>query len=344
MKKNKNLSLKTRTITIIVICALALLVVGALIVFTITNDKSSTTFETSTAKETVTSEQDNTSSNTEIQEDSEISTNLNIRNEELDIGLKNEYRFLYFSDSHIEVPSDTESSQTVEDYVESRAFGIEGITSSEMFTQFIDYANAQNCNAVLLAGDIVDSPTASNIEFLRNSFNNLNVPYLYVMGNHDWTYPWEYFTATSYDKYLSLFNEFTNNDTSVQMIEYDDLIILGVDDSKGQLADDAYNTVKKILTSDKPVIIVMHVPLANDDLVKQTTEVWSSPVVTGDGGTKPNKITTKFMKLIYAENSPVVAVLAGHIHFYTKENLNDNIVQYTNDPGYAGAGIMLTVK
>ncbi len=59
-------------------------------------------------------------------------------------------------------------------------------------------------DAVLLGGDTIDFPSKANINYLQECLSDLSVPYMYVNGNHDWTYPWEYMTDYGKSEYLPL--------------------------------------------------------------------------------------------------------------------------------------------
>ena len=38
----------------------------------------------------------------------------------------------------------------------------------------------------LLGGDVIDFPSQGNLSFLEKNLEMLEMPYLYVPGNHDW--------------------------------------------------------------------------------------------------------------------------------------------------------------
>jgi hypothetical protein len=170
------------------------------------------------------------------------------------------------------------------------------------------------------------------------------MPYLYTLGNHDWTFPWEYFTTTAKTQYKPLFNEFMNQNTEAGIMEYDDFIIVSVDDSENQINPGAFNTLETAFEKKKPVIILMHVPLETPSVSDKSETAWGSDISIGLNGIKPNEDTTEFINMIYGADSPVVAVLAGHVHFADTSQLGDKNIQYIVGPGYEGYGIMLTIK
>ena len=42
-----------------------------------------------------------------------------------------------------------------------------------------------------MTGDVIDSPSAKNLEYLGEAFRQLQVPVLYMVGNHDYAPPYE---------------------------------------------------------------------------------------------------------------------------------------------------------
>lgn len=272
---------------------------------------------------------------------------LHVENIELELpGASREYQFLFISDTHV-VTMNEADDQEVYEYALSRkdAFlDANGIPSKETFPAWIAYANKQNPDALFLGGDIIDHPSDTNVETLRENLGNLQLPYLYTLGNHDWTYPWEYGTEKGEENYRPLFDEFMNGNTAVQTMEFEDMTILAVDNSLDQMNKDAIEVIEDTLEKEKPVILIMHVPLETETLIQKTTKIWGRSIAIGENGIYPQERTKEVIDMIYAENSPVVAILTGHVHFSNRDKLDKNITQIVTDAGYKGEGVMLYIK
>ena len=103
--------------------------------------------------------------------------------------------------------------------------------------------------------------------------------------------------------------------------------------------------VRDILTRGKPVIILMHVPLQTDSLLSKVIDVWGDGgLVLGEKGIVPNEASREFIDLIYADDSPVVAVLDGHVHMKYISNLKNGIKQITMSPAATGEAMLLKVQ
>ncbi len=259
-------------------------------------------------------------------------------------GVTGDYTFLFLSDTHVETESEDNTEQ-VEEYAKERNTGFvnaNGVTSWEQFPRWMDLPNEYQVDAVLLGGDIIDSPSESNLAFLKKELSTLQMPYLFALGNHDWTYPWNYMTEEGKEEYLPLLSEAVGN-TAFSKLEFPDLVIAAVDDSTDQVNEDAISGAESTMQEGKPVILMMHVPLYNEELAEQAKEIWGNPIVLGKGGIEPDETSQKLLDMVYDENSPVAAVLAGHVHFRAQGNLNDHIVQIVSDGSFTGNGILLKV-
>ena len=125
-------------------------------------------------------------------------------------GIKRQYDFLFIADAHMSY-TDTSDDMAVQQLDRQRRGGFvnsKGLRSYEQFPKFIAYANAHNVDAFLMGGDIIDVPSANNIAMLQENLQQLKCQYLYVPGNHDWTYPWEYMTQKGEKEYRPLLQRF----------------------------------------------------------------------------------------------------------------------------------------
>lgn len=259
-------------------------------------------------------------------------------------GLNGEYDFLFLTDTHMIVP-DEEDGDKIEDYSDLRFDEFqneEDISSAEQFDEWIAYANAEKIDALLLGGDIIDYPSVANIEHLEANLEDLKIPYLYALGNHDWTFPWEYMTKKGQETYLPMLEPYMQKDSSIHSIEFEEFIIVAVDNSANQIEPDAMEAYRQILQQKKPVIVMLHVPLLTQSVLSKAKKVWNSGVVLGGGnygGIYPDETSQEFITLTTAKDSPVVLVLAGHVHFSDRDMINENITQLVGDAGYKGCAM-----
>ncbi len=118
-------------------------------------------------------------------------------------GFQGEYDILFLTDTHVVIRDerDTPEEAAEGDARLAEFRNAEGVSAAVQTKDWIDYANDQKVDAVLLGGDIIDYPSAGNLDFLEEQLGRLEMPYLYTPGNHDWTYPWEYMTEYGRETY-----------------------------------------------------------------------------------------------------------------------------------------------
>ncbi|MDR0220197.1 MAG: metallophosphoesterase [Lachnospiraceae bacterium] len=286
-----------------------------------------------------------------------VTDGLNIKTEEIIIaGLEGEYRFLFFSDLHMALAGEGDSPE-IRDYVAERSAAFDGassLTAPAKLAALVEAANAQTLDAVLMGGDIIDCPTPAALASLSQNLKLLDAPYLFALGNHDYTFPWEYFSEKSLTEYLpELATSVDVAADGFSILELDGLVVVALDDSTNQINPAALSRLEAVLAQQKPVIILMHVPLVTDgnaDLLAKSLEVWgpdpegNSRVLLGFSGLWPNEGSRRFMDMIFAKDSPVVAILAGHAHFPHRDVLEPGIVQIIAAPAYEGNATIIEIK
>lgn len=266
-------------------------------------------------------------------------------------GLTQEYDILFLTDTHMVVSSPEDSEQETANAAERAPGFVDdmSVSSAEQFPAWMAYATEQQVDGVLLGGDIIDTPSQGNLEYLQKHLNTLSVPYLYTLGNHDWTYPWEYMTEAGKAEYLPLLEAMMQGNTAIQRLDIGELTVVAVDNSSGQVNGAALEAYQEILAEGRPTIVMVHVPFMTQSVLGRSREVWSSPVVIGAGnygGIYPNSESEAFVEMTTAVGSPVVAVLAGHVHFYDKDYIEGekNVLQLVGDGGYKRQGLLLHIS
>lgn len=273
-----------------------------------------------------------------------------VREELLLDDFQGEYNILFLTDCHVVIQDESDSPQVAELGAQrAQEFqSDEGVSSARQFRAWIDYANEQKVDAVFLGGDIIDYPSEGCLEFLQEQLQRLEMPYLYTLGNHDWTYPWEYMTKECEEEYLPTLAPYMDGDVAIHTWETEDLLAIAVDDSPGQVSPKAMEQYEALLDTDKPVVVLAHVPFLTQSVLARAREEWDSGVVIGGGnygGIYENEDSERFVKLTAVQDSPVALVLAGHVHFYDKDYIDGGkeILQIVGDDGYHGNAILLHI-
>ena len=178
-------------------------------------------------------------------------------------GLQKKYRFLHITDAHL-VLLDEKESQVRLDYETPRIdlFSRDGVRSDEYFDALFDYIAehsepAGDCplDGVLLTGDILDCPTPRNLERLGEKLAGLKIPYVFVLGNHDWAYHDDYHTPHAMVAHRPAYSAWCNGNTFVHKEKIGELTFIALDDTMDCYEDGVAETLKEALEEEENVCI-----------------------------------------------------------------------------------------
>ena len=268
-------------------------------------------------------------------------------------GIEREFNIFFLADSHISLCDDRDKELLEKASSRSSMFKVDDIEAWDRFDALILNASKGENDIVILGGDIIDSAMYASIDHVSDRLKTLSIPYIYSMGNHDFEYAAEYFSPVAYQEYLPRLDDIHGSE-QYQVKEYDDFIIFAADDDNSQIDAPILEAYKKEAAKGKPVVLIVHVPIepvtGDDSLTEKCKEVWGasadnkSRVTMGVNGCYPNDTTREFLDLVLADDSPVVLVLAGHIHFYHKDMLNNKTVQIVTGAAFEGDALRVTLK
>ncbi len=271
-------------------------------------------------------------------------------------GLKQDYDIFLIADTHISLCDTRDAALMEKANARRQAFFQEsGKSATKTFQSLITKAEEERADLTVFAGDVIDSAMYASIDFVQGQLKRLSMPYLFVLGNHDFEYGSEYFSKKAYQEYFPRLSALTGTGRQYVVKEYEDLVIAGINDQNNQLPKEAVKALLPYLYGKKPVVLVLHVPLqpqyADSNLERQANDVWglskkgNCRVLIGEDACKPNKHTKKLLDAVFAKDSPVAAVFAGHIHFYNQSMLDEKDAekgaQVVSGAGYYGDAVKI---
>ncbi|MBQ4479862.1 MAG: metallophosphoesterase [Victivallales bacterium] len=267
-------------------------------------------------------------------------------------GLKRDYLFLWIADLYVitddlsEVaPDDLETVKTRRD----KAFrnSQTKLSSLEVWQRLIPVLNRSNADAVLLGGDICDFGSLSNIQAIKDGLAQLRKPYLYARADHDIS-PW-WLAERKPDEVAALEQSIDGNEP-VQVLEAEDLMVVSFNVSTSNLSVEGLKRFKAAYAKGKPILLITHVPFNSlvDPNLGETSMARDGQkrnLTWGQGCYySPNATTQEFLDMVLAEDSPVFAVLAGHLHFPWHGRLTERISQHLFAPAYCGNIGVISLK
>jgi hypothetical protein len=270
-----------------------------------------------------------------------------INQEELIIpGLERSYHFLVIADMHVIVPNE-EVREEEKENVNNRLHlftNANGKSALEMFQAICDVADELQADGILLLGDIVDFYSLANAEAISMATQNVETPLLAIGADHDY-HP--FYSNVTDDNMQALRQSLSQN--PIDVLTYDDLIVVGIDNNTDQLTGEAWTQLQQELTAAKPVLLAAHVPFLSDknpELGVLSEEVWGGrKLLWGPGCTyQPDATTNQLLDAILDENTPVEAVLSGHLHFSNRSMLSEKVSEFVFEPTYTGVVTIVEVK
>lgn len=263
-------------------------------------------------------------------------------------GIEDTYHFIYISDLHIIV----ENEQIAEDSVETVKGRIEmfrqpsGQTSAEAWVELSKVLDSCGADAILLGGDMVDYASSSNIQWFIDGLKNIDTPIVYVGADHD--FQAYYCSDVSNDSIKELYGLIDGNE-EVPFLELDDLCIVGINNSTSNVSESAINRVKEVMRLEKPILMLIHVPLeslVDTSLSEESKKVWGDRALLWgeDCFYVPNENTAQLLELVYAKDSLVKEVFCGHLHFTWDGQLTENTHQHVFDDAASGNIGIITIN
>lgn len=248
----------------------------------------------------------------------------------------------HFSDVHLtayddlSTPEERERAlQDTEGWMETRRFFAEkyGCPTGEaqmadsrlQFSRLLALANT--ADAAVITGDVMNHVTPADIRATEAGFASLQVPFIAVCGNHE---PAEKLPD---GLLLSVMKQ------PVSVVDLGDIQLVGVDNSNRIITPDQLAQVEALLTTGKPTVIALHVPMLTPDNYAAVYGCGEYFRMNDFDGCPPEN--DRFQALVSA--APVVAVLSGHLHFPCVTEIANGVVQYGVSQGITGNVHLYTI-
>ena len=126
-------------------------------------------------------------------------------------------------------------------------------------------AQGQGYDALALTGDIVSFPSAAGVDYVKKTLSEVDAPFYYVCGNHDWHFEGMEGTERELrDKWIEnrlkpLFPEGVN--PLAYAIKLKGIKLLFIDDSIYEILPSQLEFLRKELADAAPSLLFMHIPL-----------------------------------------------------------------------------------
>ncbi len=234
-------------------------------------------------------------------------------------GLDREVTVLHISDLHL-IVSDENSTEEWKAFAQKQRDAWKGVRLSfaklygdstdephliqpeDGLHKFIALANETRPDLLLLTGDMLNDFSTETIGYLGDALAKLQVPYMWVRGNHE---------IGNDDAYAP----YTQGNISVQKTVCGKLHLLGLDDAKRKVTsvqlDALRSAVNDVTAAGGIPVLAMHIPVRtplNADAVSHFDPYF---LLGGEGTDDDSKA---FLEYLQSADCPISTVLCGHVH------------------------------
>ncbi len=234
-------------------------------------------------------------------------------------GLDREVTILHISDLHL-IVSDENSTDEWKAFSQKQRDAWKGVRLSfaklygdstdephliqpeDGLPKFIALANEKKPNLLLLTGDMLNDFSTETIDYLGDALAKLQVPYMWVRGNHE---------LGNDDAYAP----YTQANIPVQTARLANLRMLGLDDAKRKVTSVQLDALRSAVDDAKNAgdipVLAMHIPVRtalNADAVAHFDPYF---LLGGEGTDDDSKA---FLEYLQSADCPISTVLCGHVH------------------------------
>ena len=279
---------------------------------------------------------------------------MDILKSQLDLGLVQPIRILQVSDCHLSGCCEEDSEKAKAKSKKKTAEFLKetgGVTQEQRLKEALDLS--AEYDALVLTGDIADSPSRANLELLASMLEGRR--YLYTFGNHDYyTYDSDSGNADDRERFLDDFLRFLPCDPTMDSMEVGGVDLVTLDDSLAQFSALQLEFLKAEAAKGLPILLFLHLPVYSPTFVPQAYEWWDSSMCVGTpadvlaahGETDPKMRAEAetLLMLDYIREEPLIkAIFASHLHFSDEANVLGK-PQFVNKPCYLGSAREILIK
>lgn len=253
-------------------------------------------------------------------------------------GLKNSYRILHVTDSHVVKTDERDESFIIRDGAHKGKrlsdfgamrydhFTRDGVPTEEVFARLCEeLCRCPDCaDFLVFTGDILDFYTEACFDFVSREIQRIPIPHFFTLGNHDMI-----FSSRSEEELRGRFSSLCGGDSYLQRATLGELSLIGIDNVHNRYAPQALNGLKASLAEARHALVFQHVPLCTPDYEAALLRENHKNYALGEHGVQGDGSWREFCSVITEEGSPVRALICGDCHF-DHEGALGRLRQYTS--------------
>ncbi|MFD1677502.1 metallophosphoesterase family protein [Alicyclobacillus fodiniaquatilis] len=272
-------------------------------------------------------------------------------------GLQKEISIMQITDSHLTEVNAKDEKEIQQIAAErTKVFqSFDDVTSREIFAAHIRLCNGHHVDGAVFTGDIIDFPSHANLEGIKQEFETLKAPYLYTMGNHDWSYPHLAASDELRLRNYSKFRAWSHHAPGCEQLELGGVNLIAIDNSNYQVTPAQFHYVEEHAKRG-PCLLFMHIPLYVPSLEPDVRQRWQAPIMMGATTWTTEEqqrwhvrdvddSTATFRQwLLEGSSENIWGIFCGHVHFAHVDEYRKARYQYVTEPGFLGGCRLIQLK
>lgn len=203
------------------------------------------------------------------------------------------------------------------------------IQPEDALSKYIDLVNQKKPDALLMTGDMLNEYSDENIRFLADAFRNIQIPWMWVRGNHE----------VGHDE---AYAPYTQGNAVVQTLRLGNLVLLGMDDSRRSMTAEQTGALEAAVEDAKAngcvPVLTMHIPIKTPLNAEKTAHFDPYFLLGGEG---TNDESQAFLDYLQSDDCAVRAILCGHVHGHHISEYADGKHQICCSSSMVGACVLL---
>lgn len=265
-------------------------------------------------------------------------------------------RIVHIADTHLfrdderGVPYKKYSGRMAKAYNHTKHFKTDELTNPELaFEAALNFARESQADLITLIGDIFSFPSEAAIEWVQAKLEEVNIPYIYVAGNHDWHYEgMEGPLEDLREKWIAnrLLPLYQGNHPLMSAYDVKGIRFLAIDNSTYQINDDQLAFFKKQVASNVPLVLLVHIPMyapgksisfgcGNPDWGASSDRNFELEGRLRWPESGHSKTTFDFHKAVFSAPN-LMGIFSGHIHRFSVESIKGKPQIVTDDNASGG--------
>ena len=267
-------------------------------------------------------------------------------------GLEQDLMILHVTDSHMAEgddrdPEAAESVVRFQKLFQGRTPG--GGPAWDLFQRSLSMAASRGADAVALTGDIIHFPSHAALEIVQSGVDDLGVPTVYTLGNHDWHFPHLEWSHQTRQEHYPRFHRLTDGNPAYGSIEVGGVRLVTLDNSTYQVSAEQVEFLRDELDSGQTCLLFIHIPLWVESLAAEVMAKWQAPIMMASptGWTAETRQQWRVGEiskstqachdlLLSAAASNLAGIFCGHVHFAHDAEVRAGCHQYVTAPGFEG--------